>query len=79
MRDGQGHRNRILSRSQSLPTRMWSFADIRCAQERPYLGYLVSALIALTISLPVSFVFYLFRLQFPLDSNPILPFQTQCK
>ena len=55
-----------------LPKRIWNFADIRYAQERPYLGYVVSALIALTISLPVSYTFYLFRLHCMPDSGPLV-------
>ena len=62
-----------------LPKQMWSFADIRCAHERPYLGYMVSALIALTISLPASYASYRLRLYLSPESGPILPFLAQCK
>jgi hypothetical protein len=62
-----------------LPKELWSFADIRCTRERPYLSYVLSAILALTISLPVSYAFYLYRTHFMADSFPVLPFAGQCK
>jgi hypothetical protein len=63
-----------------LPKEMWSFADIRSTRERPYLSYALSALIALTISLPISYAFFVFRTHVMLDGPaPILQFSAQCK
>ena len=63
-----------------LPKEMWSFADIRRTRERPYLSYALSAIIALTISLPISYAFFVFRSHVMLDGPaPILPFAAQCK
>jgi hypothetical protein len=62
-----------------LPKQWWSFADIRRAHERPYLGYIVSMLLALTISLPISYAFFLVRLQFASEIGPFLAFDAQCK
>jgi hypothetical protein len=65
-----------------LPKQIWSFADIRCARERPILSYVISGACALTIAMPVSYGFYLLRLHvLPLDSaaDAIMPFPAQCK
>jgi hypothetical protein len=62
-----------------LPKEIWSFADIRSTRERPYLSYVLSAVIAFSISLPVSYAFYLYRTHFMLDSFPVLQFASQCK
>ena len=62
-----------------LPKQMWSFADIRCAGERPVLAYVISGLCALTVSLPVMYGFYLLRLYLPMDGGPVMPFIGQCK
>lgn len=62
-----------------LPKQKWTFADIRCANERPHLAYLISALGTLLICLPVTYIFCWFRLHFLLDSGPFLPFAAQCK
>jgi hypothetical protein len=62
-----------------LPKEMWSFADIRSTRERPYLSYVLSAVIAFSISLPLSYAFYLFRTHFMPDSFPVLQFASQCK
>jgi len=61
-----------------LPKQMWSFADIRCAGERPFLSYVISGMSALTIALPVSFGFYLLRMHFISNGEPIMPFARQC-
>ena len=58
-----------------LPKELWSFADIRCTRERPYLSYVFSAIIALTISLAISLAFFLFMTHFPFDNHPVLPFR----
>jgi hypothetical protein len=62
-----------------LPKQTWSFADIRCARERPILAYVISGMSTLTIALPVSYAFYLLRVHFLPDSGPIMPFAGQCK
>jgi hypothetical protein len=62
-----------------LPKQLWSAADIRVTRERPALAYIISCVCAFTVSLPVSYCFYLFRTHFPLDSGPIFPFAAQCK
>jgi hypothetical protein len=62
-----------------LPKQVWSFADVRCTRERPYLSYILSAIIALTVSVPVSYAFFLYRTRFMPDSFPVLPFASQCK
>lgn len=62
-----------------LPKQVWSFADIRCAHERPALAYLISALSTLTITLPICYGFYLLRLNVLAPGMPILPFAAQCK
>ncbi len=62
-----------------LPKQVWTFADIRCSKERPALAYLISALSTLTTTLPVSYGFYLFRLNVLAPGAPILPFAAQCK
>ncbi|MBR0854155.1 hypothetical protein [Bradyrhizobium liaoningense] len=62
------------------PKQLWSFADYRSARERPILSYLISGACTLTITLPVSFGFYLLRTHFPLDGvHPTLPFAAQAK
>ena len=62
-----------------LPKQTWSFADIRCARERPILAYVISGMSTLTIALPVSYAFYLLRVHFLPDSGPIMPYAGQCK
>ena len=62
-----------------LPKEFWSFADIRSTRERPYLSYVLSAVIAATLSVPISYAFYLYRTHFMLDSFPVLQFASQCK
>lgn len=62
-----------------LPKQKWGFADIRCANERPYLAYLLSALATFAICLPVMYAFYVYRQVALLDSGPFLPFAAQCK
>jgi hypothetical protein len=62
-----------------LPKEIWSFADIRSTRERPYLSYVLSAVIAFSISLPLSYAFYLYRTHFMPDSFPVLQFGSQCK
>ncbi len=70
----------IAAATALLPKQVWSFADIRCAQERPILAYVISGMCALTITLPISYGFYLLRLHFlAVDSGPIMPFPGQCK
>jgi hypothetical protein len=62
------------------PKQLWNFADYRSARERPTLSYLISGACTLTITLPISFGFYLLRVHFPLDDvHPILPFAAQAK
>jgi hypothetical protein len=62
------------------PKQLWNFADYRSARERPTLSYLISGACTLTITLPISFGFYLLREHFPLDGvHPILPFAAQAK
>jgi Mn2+/Fe2+ NRAMP family transporter len=61
------------------PKQLWNFADYRSARERPTLSYLISGACTLTITLPISFGFYLLRVHFPLDVHPILPFAAQAK
>jgi hypothetical protein len=62
------------------PKQLWNFADYRSARERPVLSYLISGACTLTITLPISFGFYLLRVHFPLDDvHPILPFAAQAK
>ena len=55
------------------PKQLWNFADYRSARERPTLSYLISGACTLTITLPISFGFYLLREHFP-HVHPILPF-----
>jgi hypothetical protein len=62
-----------------LPKQSWSFADIRCARERPVLAYVISGMCTLMIGLPVTYAFYLARVHFFPDSGPIMPFTGQCK
>lgn len=62
-----------------LPKEIWSFADIRATRERPYLSYVLSAVIAFSVSLPLSYAFYLYRTHFMPDSFPVLEFASQCK
>ncbi len=62
-----------------LPKQVWSFADIRCAHERPVLGYVISGLCALTLTLPVQYGFYVIRVHWLADSGPIMPFAGQSK
>jgi len=62
-----------------LPKQAWSFADIRCAGERPVLAYVISGLCTLTITIPVSYAFYLLRVHLFPDSSPAIPFAAQCK
>jgi hypothetical protein len=62
-----------------LPKEIWSFADIRSTRERPYLSYALSAIIAFSVSLPLSYAFYLYRTHFMQDSFPVLAFASQCK
>jgi hypothetical protein len=61
------------------PKQLWNFADYRSARERPTLSYLISGACTLTITLPISFGFYLLRVHFPLDVHPLLPFAAQAK
>jgi len=61
-----------------LPKQLWGFADIRRANERPVLAYLISSFCAFTVSVPLSYGFYLLRLHVSLG-GPILPFAAQCK
>jgi hypothetical protein len=62
------------------PKQLWSFADYRSARERPVLSYLISGACTLTITLPISFGFYLLRAHFPLDGvQPLVPFTAQAK
>ena len=61
------------------PKQLWNFADYRSARERPTLSYLISGACTLTITLPISFGFYLLRVHFPLDLHPLLPFAAQAK
>ncbi len=60
------------------PKQLWHFADFRSARERPILSYLFSGACALTITLPISFGFYLLRVHFQLDVHPP-PFPAQAK
>jgi hypothetical protein len=62
-----------------LPKQVWNFADIRCARERPVLGYVISGLCALTVTLPILYGFYLVRVHWFPDSGPIMPFAGQSK
>ena len=62
-----------------LPKQLWSFADIRSTRERPVLAYVMSAACALTVSLPVSYAFYLLRVHFFADGDSVMPFAGQCK
>jgi hypothetical protein len=61
------------------PKQLWSFADYRSARERPTLSYLISGACTFTITLPISFGFYLLRVHFPLDVHPLIPFTAQAK
>jgi hypothetical protein len=61
------------------PKQLWNFADYRSARERPTLSYLISGACTLTITLPISFGFYLLRVHSPLDLHPLLPFAAQAK
>ncbi|MCK1400730.1 hypothetical protein IVB45_12640 [Bradyrhizobium sp. 4] len=62
------------------PKQLWNFADYRCVRERPTLSYLISGACTLTITLPISFCFYLLRAHFPVDAvHPVLPFVAQAK
>jgi hypothetical protein len=62
-----------------LPKQVWRFADIRSAQERPILAYVISGLCALTVALPVAYGFYLLRPYVLSDSLPTITFAAQCK
>jgi hypothetical protein len=62
------------------PKQLWNFADYRSAKERPVLSYLISGACTLTITLPISFGFYLLRTHFPIDGvQPVLTFAAQAK
>jgi hypothetical protein len=61
------------------PKQLWNFADYRSAKERPTLSYLISGACTLTITLPISFGFYLLRVHVPFDVQPVLPFVDQSK
>ena len=62
------------------PKQLWDFADYRSQRERPILSYLISGACTLTITLPISFGFFLLREHVPLDGiQPILPFAAQAK
>lgn len=52
------------------PKQLWQFADFRSARERPILAYLFSGACTLTITLPISFGFWLLRVHFQLDVHP---------
>ena len=53
---------------------------ISSQRERPILSYLISGACTLTITLPISFGFFLLREHVPLDGiQPILPFAAQAK
>ena len=71
--------NSIAAASALLPKQTWNFADIRCTRERPFLAYVISGMCALTITLPISYGFYLLRVHFLTASGPIMPFAGQCK
>ena len=60
------------------PKQLFQFADFRSARERPILSYLLSGACALTITLPISFVFYELRVHLALDDHPVL-FSAQAK
>ena len=62
-----------------LPKQIWSFADVRSAHERPVLAYVMSAVCALTVSVPVSYLFYLLRVNFFAGNDVVMPFAGQCK
>ena len=62
-----------------LPKQIWCFADIRCTHERPFLAYLISAISALTITLPLSYGFYLLRSTVFQPDVAIVSFAAQCK
>jgi hypothetical protein len=59
-----------------LPKQIWSFADIRCSNERPILSYLLSAVLTFTTILPISFAFYCLR-AIVLQVPPHLTFSQQ--
>ena len=62
------------------PKQLWSFADYRSQRERPVLSYLISGACTLTITLPISFGFYLLREHVPIDGvQPLVPFTSQAK
>ncbi len=61
------------------PKQLWQFADFRSAKERPILSYLLSGACALTITLPISYTFYLLRVHFQFDAHAISPFVVQAK
>jgi hypothetical protein len=62
------------------PKQLWNFADYRSQKERPILSYLISGACTLTITLPISFGFFLLREHVPIDGvQPILPFAAQAK
>jgi hypothetical protein len=58
------------------PKQLWHFADFRSARERPFLSYLFSGLCALTLTLPISYGFYLFRVHF-LDDHVTFVWQAK--
>jgi hypothetical protein len=61
-----------------LPKQVWGFAIRRAGtDERPFLAYIVSGLLALTVLLPLSFVVYL--VSSTLASHPTLSFVSQCR
>jgi hypothetical protein len=62
-----------------LPKQVWNFADIRCTRERPALAYVISALSTFTVTLSVSYGFFLLRANVLAPGMPILPFAAQCK
>jgi hypothetical protein len=62
-----------------LPKQIWSGADIRATNERPFLAYVVSGLSSLVTCLPLSYGFWVLRHHLPIDGGAILPFAAQCK
>jgi putative flippase GtrA len=44
-----------------VPKQLWSFADLRCSDERPILAYLASAVFTCLTVLPINFAFYCLR------------------
>jgi hypothetical protein len=62
-----------------LPKQVWSFANVRCTVERPFLAYVISALSTLTVTLPIAYGFYMLRHYVLQPDVQILPFLAQCK